>query len=250
MKKRIGVISVFVVVIAILIGLGIRFMPSGDWDSYEVAKESLNQLESAESYAFDRRIESKMVSPHQETFEDFVLETYQVEIGSNKVMKMEYTDNQVIKGDKREVGKATIYFNNSKAYSDEESQFYHWMAAEIWGEDELIRISESKLRLFIDELKVYQSNAKVSEAEITQKIIGDQYIITMNYKDTAGMVELTNTLYVDKKSKEPVRLEMIDISNGFQIEETYRWKGINDIADINIPKEAGVISVNGVNTSN
>ncbi|WP_121616673.1 hypothetical protein [Virgibacillus halodenitrificans] len=236
MKKKIGILSLILVVIAVLVG--VKFGTTDDsWEGIEVAKESLKNLKKAEGYAVERKIESKMVTPQNETLEDAVLETYHTKIDSNGLVKLDYIDEQVMNGKIRKLGKATFYFNKDNVYSDKNSQLYNWLAEEIL-EEESLKIAENKLQLFVDDLELNQSGKIVTEAEVKEELRDEQYVITIKYEDATGTLQSSTTLYIDENSKEPVKLEVKDNSNGFQISETYQWGNINDVEDIIIPKEA------------
>lgn len=244
MKKKIGIISLIVVILAILIGLAIKFWPSGEWDSYEVAKESLKNLENAESYSFERKVETLMLSSNNEVLNDSLLEIYNIKVGSNDVFQMDYSDNLITEGEKRELGKATFYFDQKAGYSDEKSQNYHWMAEEIL-EEESIQISVNTLSSFVAELNMNQSNPKMNNAEISKEEKEGQYVITITYKDEfVESSEVMNTFYIDKETKMPVKLEITDKANGYQITETYKWKDINKVGEVHIPKEMEVVTGN------
>lgn len=241
MKKKIGIISLIVVIIAVLSWIAFKFSSPSEWDVYEVANNSLKQLENAKSYTYESTTTSQMISPQDETLEDAIQEEVSVKVGSNGILKMDYWDNQIIEGEKRELGKATFYFDKETVHSDEESQFYHWKALDMLKEGQIDKSVES-LSSFVDGLN---DELAMKELEVDKEEKEGQYIITVTHTEPiTGKVDLKETLYVDKNSKEPVKLESLNRGVGFEVKKIYQWKNINDTKDVTIPKEAEVITSN------
>jgi hypothetical protein len=232
----VGIIAFVVITVAVLIGVGWKFYQS-DWDSYEVAKKSLEKLQNAKGYIVERTVNIQMRSPYNETLRDSVLEKFRIRVGENGVIQMDYIDAKILDGEEKELGAATFYFDKDKIYSDESSQNYYWKAEEIQENGNMV---EETLSSFVKKLD--QVNQEYSEAKIKKEEKDGQYIITVTYHaPVTGEEETSYSLYVDRFTKNPVKMKIVDKTNGFETNETIQWKDINKVGKISIPGNLEVI---------